>query len=310
MDRLAKSGVDIRRLRYFLAVCDHGGFSSAASVTGIAQPALTRQIQLLEQELGLALFTRNGRRAEPTEVGRILMSEVGPALDGLDALLERVRRDHGCQPLQISLGVCPTIARLFREALEVPLRQGGTPIELTVIEAYSGDLRNLLAAGRLDLALSYRPSEAARLRTTALLTERLVLATREVPEGVAAVPLDALARHRLILPSRMHELRRIVDAVAAARGIDLRPALELDSLAAVMAMLDEGAGGYATILPHNAVAGAAQAGRFAICPIDDAGMVRTIALIEPADAPPLPALLTEHIRARAEEIRATHEAIA
>ena len=58
MGRLEKHGVDIRRLRYFVAVCDHGGFSKAAPVIGIAQPALTRQGQLPEHELGIELFTR------------------------------------------------------------------------------------------------------------------------------------------------------------------------------------------------------------------------------------------------------------
>ena len=65
--------VDVKRLRYFIAVCKHGGFSHAASVIGVAQPALTRQVQLLERELGLKLITRTGRGATPTEEGRFLL---------------------------------------------------------------------------------------------------------------------------------------------------------------------------------------------------------------------------------------------
>jgi len=53
--------IDVKRLRYFVAVCQHGGFSHAANVIGVAQPALTRQVQLLERELGLKLITRDGR---------------------------------------------------------------------------------------------------------------------------------------------------------------------------------------------------------------------------------------------------------
>ena len=66
--------IDVKRLRYFIAVCNHGGFSHAANVIGVAQPALTRQIKLLEQELGLTLITRNGRGAGPTEEGRFLLA--------------------------------------------------------------------------------------------------------------------------------------------------------------------------------------------------------------------------------------------
>ncbi len=70
MARIDSTGVDIRRLKYFVAVCDHGGFSRAAGAVGIAQPALTRQMQILEQELGVELFTRNGRNAVPSAAVR------------------------------------------------------------------------------------------------------------------------------------------------------------------------------------------------------------------------------------------------
>src|SRR5690349_904722 len=72
MANCERSGVGLKRLRYFVAVCDHGGFSRAATVLGMAQPALTRQIQILEQEVGLSLLIRTGRGAEPTEQGRYL----------------------------------------------------------------------------------------------------------------------------------------------------------------------------------------------------------------------------------------------
>ena len=61
MSGLDKGSVDLRRLRYFIAVCDHRGFSRASSAAGVAQPALTRQVKLLEKQLGLPLITRTGR---------------------------------------------------------------------------------------------------------------------------------------------------------------------------------------------------------------------------------------------------------
>jgi DNA-binding transcriptional LysR family regulator len=66
--------IDLKRLRYFVAVCKHGGFSHAAGVIGVAQPALTRQVQLLERQVGLKLITRNGRGVQPTEEGRFLFA--------------------------------------------------------------------------------------------------------------------------------------------------------------------------------------------------------------------------------------------
>lgn len=308
MSRAEKPGVDIRRLRYFVAVCDHGGFSKAAPVIGIAQPALTRQVQLLEHELGIELFTRNGRSAVPTEAGIALMTGARLHLESFDLLIERVQRDFGAGPAQVCLGICPTISPLFLGPLQEALRQSAPNLTLTVIEAYSGDLRNLMECGRLHLALTYSPSDKAGLDVTDLLSEKLVLAGM----GPATSPLNLpdVARQRLILPSAHHQLRRIIDAVAAARGTPLVPVLELDSLTAVKAMLDGTSGDFATILPYHSVAADAAEGRFAIHMIDDPGMVRTIALLRPGGAgQPLPEILTEAILSRAKDIRASLEAV-
>ncbi len=311
MGNLEKPGVDTRRLRYFLAVCDHGGFLRAAVAIGVAQPALTRQIQLLEQELGVELVTRNGRNALPSEAGQALLAEARPHLEGLDQLVDRIRRDFADGPIRVSLGICPSITPLFLDRVTENLRQTGTKIDLTVIEAYSGDLRNLMASGGLDLAISYRPAGETTQRAIDLLTERLVLVTSVPVENPAPVALAEALRERLILPSEIHQLRRIIETVAAARGLTLIPALELDSLGAVKAMLDSPGSGLATILPYHSVCDDAARGRFHLRLIDDPDMIRTIALLQPGEGGRrIPVGLKDHILARAAEIRATLAAVA
>lgn len=308
MGRLEKPGVDIRRLRYFVAVCDNGGFSKAAPVIGIAQPALTRQVQLLEHELGMELFTRNGRNAVPTEAGAALMSGARLHLESLDLLIERVQRDFGAGPAHVSLGICPTISPLFLAPLHEALRQSAPTLTLTVIEAYSGDLRSLMACGRLHLALTYSQSDTDGLDVTNLLSEKLVLAGPR--QSAHPLTLDDLSRQRLILPSAHHQLRRIIDAVAATRGVPLVPALELDSLNAVKAMLDGTSGDFATILPYHSVATDAAEGRFSISMISDPAMVRTIALLRPSKPEqPLSEILPEAIFSRAKAIQSSMEAV-
>lgn len=309
MGHLEKPGVDMRRLRYFVAVCDHGGFSKAAANIGVAQPALTRQVQLLEQELGVVLMTRNGRGAEPSNAGRVLLKEARAHLEDLDQLVARVRRDYAPGPAQVSLGICPTITPLFLKDLTEKLALGALPVNLTVIEAYSGDLRSLMASGRLDLAISYRPEDATAASAIDLLTERLVL-VGPLGAGSDPISLHNVTQLRLILPSSIHQLRRIIDSVALARGLTLTPALELDSLSAVKAMLDDPLAGLCTILPFHSVRDDAARSRFSVRLIDDPAMVRTIALLQPAEAHRrIPARLTEQILARAQEIRATLEAV-
>ncbi|MEN9411146.1 MAG: hypothetical protein RL216_3120 [Pseudomonadota bacterium] len=307
MSRIDPRGVDVRRLRYFIAVCAHGGMSRAAAVVGVAQPALTRQIQLLEQELGVPLLTRNGRGATPTEAGQILLAEARAHLDSLDALVDRVRRDFAGDGPKITLGICPTIAPLFLGPVQDMSRHlPGAPV-LTVIEAYSGDLRNLMAAGQLDLALSYGTQGTEGVRETLLLSERLVVATRTAPPE-ARMTLRQIAGLKLILPSRIHQLRRIIDAICAGRGQPLTPVLELDSLSAVRAMLRQEPD-YSTILPYHAVAAdEADPGLDPVL-IDDPDMVRRIALLQPERGVALPEGLVGAIRARAEDIRKTMEAV-
>jgi LysR family transcriptional regulator, nitrogen assimilation regulatory protein len=307
--RIERNGVDIRRLRYFVAVCDNGSVSRAASAVGIAQPALTRQIKLLEGELGVPLLTRSGRGAVPTDAGLFLLTEARKHLDGLDGLVDRLRTGFSSGPARVSLGICPTIVPLFLDHIGDALRQGPSAVELNVIEAYSGDLRNLMQAGRLDLALSYSPSPPSQLRITNLLSERLVLASQGVPDK-SAISLADIDAMKLILPSRMHQLRRIIDTVCDERRHPLVPALELDSLTAVKALVGDGTGEYATILPYHSVAEDAAEGLYETRIIDEPGMVRTIALLQPeAQDGRIPDGLADCIMARATEIKRTMEAV-
>lgn len=310
MARAEATSVDIRRLKYFVAVCEHGGLSRAASVIGIAQPALTRQIKLLESEVGTELFTRNGRGARPNEAGAFLLGAARRHLDALEDAVTRLRSDFAGQPAKISLGICPTIVPLFLDPVASALRASPLAPELSVIEAYSGDLQSLLSAGEIDLALTYAEPDHPAGDMQPLFTERLVLVSRE-PAITTPVTMAALADLKLILPSRIHRLRRIIDAVAARRNVTLSPALELDSLSTVKALVAEGAGQFATILPRHSVARDAAEGAFDLLPIDDPDMVRTIALVTPRQPrQPLPDLLTDLVLARAAELRASLEAVA
>ncbi len=218
--------IDLRRLRYFIAVCNHGGFSHAAGVVGVAQPALTRQIQLLESEMGMTLINRNGRGAEPTQEGRILLSRASEHLSALDNIVADLKRGTGVAHGNVALGICPTIAPLFLEGLRKNLADSNPGVTLTVIEAYSGDLRKLMASNRLDLALTYKPSLPTSDTVTELFSERLIVVAGHQPEiSRRSFTLGNLETVKLVLPSRAHELRVIIDAVARRKGFCCGPNL-------------------------------------------------------------------------------------
>jgi len=276
------AGVDLRRLRYFLAVCRHGGFSRAAAAIGVAQPALTRQIKLLEEEIGQTLIERSRSGARPSEQGRFLIARSREHLDGLDGALRDLRQTFAVSKCAVMLGVCPSVAPLFLDDLVAHIGARHPNLSLSVIQAYSGDLRRLMQAGRIDVALTYRADLGAGFACADLLSERFALvsgASRRRPEAPAR--LADLADMKLILPSRIHALRGIIDRVCCARGIELAPDLELDSLDAVKTILLDEPGDRRTILPFHCVQADVAAGVLCASEFADPGMQRTIAVVTP-----------------------------
>ncbi len=300
------NSIDVRRLRYFVAVCKHGGFSHAAGAIGVAQPALTRQVQLLERELGLKLITRNGRGAEPTEEGRFLLTRSVEYLNGLDNLVYELKQRFAQVSGQAVVGICPTISPFFLDDLKSYVAANSPDLSISVIEAYSGDLKNLMSSDRLDLALTYRPSSTMGGEHVELFSERLVLVSGFQPDkSQRSYGMSDLEGLKLILPSRIHELRLIIDTVCKRRGVLLRPDLELDSLDAVKAMLMKRSLHYFTILPTQSVRKEVERRQFSQYAIDDPDMLRTISIV----IPPKPRnqavtiYLQRHIEERASAIK-------
>lgn len=300
-------GIDLRRLRYFIAVCEHGGFSRASQSIGVAQPSLTRQIKLLEKEVGISLINRSGRGAEPTAEGWFLLGQSRLHIDGLDDAVREVRQRSDKLKGEISLGICPTIVPLFLEDIRNFVEAQYQGVTLNVVEAYSGDLASLMRSGRLDAALTYRPSAPDQLDILDLFAERIVLVTAYARAQVDAPrQLGDISRLKLILPSEIHELRRIIDRVYRDRGIALQPELELDSLGAVKAVVADKTTQYATILPHSSVTREVAGHVLSAYAIADSAMVRTIAVVRPQGGSPRNVVLTaliDEVRRRAGRIK-------
>jgi LysR family nitrogen assimilation transcriptional regulator len=201
---------------------------------------------------------------------------------------------------QAVLGICPTISPFFLDDLRSYLEAHSPDLSLSVIEAYSGDLKNLMNGNRLDLALTYKPSSNTGGNHVELFSERLVLISGFQPDKPQRnYPLSELETLKLILPSRIHELRLIIDAVCKRKGILLRPDLELDSLDAVKALLVKRPLQYFTILPARSVREEVESRQFSQYGIDDPGMLRTISVVTPANA--RNATVTAYLRRRIEE---------
>lgn len=132
--------MDLRQLEYFVRVAELGSFSRAALALDVAQPALSRQVRLLEVELRQNLLTRHGRGAMPTEAGQVLLEHARGILHQIEHARDELARLRGGLAGRVTLGLPPSVAR----ALAVPLVQAfGRQLpeaQLSITEALSASM--------------------------------------------------------------------------------------------------------------------------------------------------------------------------
>ncbi len=252
--------MDIRQLRYFVNVAELGSFSRAAAFLSVAQPALSRQIRNLESELDTRLLYRTGRGVAVTESGRQLLDHAKAILDQMDRLRDDIAMVRERPSGSVTLGMPPTITQVLVTPLIRHLRARYPDISLQVAEGFSGFVNEWLASGRLDIAVLYNAPRTKHLLTEKLLTEELFLVGpgSEKNNG-RGIPFAKVAGLPLILPSRPHGLRLLIDTYAGQHGFDLTIDCELDSLAAIKELVEHGAGW--TILSFASVHREVQSGR-------------------------------------------------
>lgn len=248
--------MDLKQLESFVRVAELGSFTRAAQVLGMAQPALSRQVRLLEVELRQNLLIRNGRGATPTEAGRLLLEHARGILHQVERAREELARVRGGLAGRVALGLPPSVARVLTVPITRAFRQRLPEASLSISEGLSGAMQERLLSGRLDLALLYNPGSVSGLELEALLQEPLVL-VQPRPAGLAEDPppaplaLREVARLPLVIPSRPNAVRMLIEAEMAALGERPTVALEIDGVSAILDLVADGAGH--AILSRHAV---------------------------------------------------------
>lgn len=243
--------MDVRHLRYFLAIAEEGSLSGAAVRIGIAQPSLSQHLKTLEGRLGVALVSRSSRGVTLTEAGEVLVGHARRIVAALEEASEEVRL-AGSEPRgQVTVGLPSSVSMVLSVPLAETLRVETPQIRFRASEAMSGHIREWLEDGSIDFGFLYGLEACRHMRARRLLVEELhVFAAAdswpfETPPGTP-VPLAEVARHELVLPSAGHGLRAMVEHYAKASGIALRIWLEMDALAQIKEIVARGSA--ATIL--------------------------------------------------------------
>jgi len=246
------TSLELRQLNYFLEVARSGSFSRASAILGVAQPALSRQIRKLEQELGIDLLYRHGRGASLTDAGEKLRRGVDPLLNDLLRVRQEIMAERTVPRGVVTLGMPPALSAVLGAPLLQHCRTRWPLVQLRVVDGFSGHVHEWLVDGRVDIAILYNARHARSIVTEQLLAEELFLIG---PPGTSsergAVPLRELDDIPLILPGQHHGLRRELDRAAAATGVTLRVDLEVDGLDTIKELVMAGSGH--AVLPFGGI---------------------------------------------------------
>jgi len=277
--------MEISQLRTLICVAELGSLSKAADRLRIAQPALSRQVRLLEQELGARLFRRHGRGMVLSEQGREILSHAERIMAELDEIRAKAADADAPMVGQVAIGVPPTVADIVAVPLVAALGKAHPRATLRLVSAYSGYLHDWLNRGEIDLAILYDPRPTRSLRSRPLLIETLFLIGPASAgfSTTGTLPFAALEGRRLLLPSAGHGLRAIVERCAAEAGIALDVVVEADSYATLKDLVRHGHGW--TILPLAPIHEDIAAGRLSAVAIVDPVPVRRLVLAHSTDRP-------------------------
>lgn len=250
--------MDLKQLEYFVRVAELGSFTRAATALGIAQPALSRQVRLLEVELRQNLLVRNGRGATPTDAGKLLLAHGRGILHQVERAKEELGRVRGALAGRVAIGLPTSVAKVMTVPLTREFRQRLPDASLSISEGLSASMLEGLLTGRLDLAVLYNATPSPDIELTPLVEEDLYLmqppGTPAPPDGVTLRELSALP---LVIPSRPNAIRMLVETELANIGCRPHIALEIDGVSAILDLVADGAGN--AVLSRNAARTSAHA---------------------------------------------------
>ena len=271
--------MDIRQLRYFIAVVEAGSFSGAAARLRISQPSVGQQVKNLEEELGSALLQRHSRGVSVTPIGTEFAELARDIVARAEAAVRSVQ-DQAAQPFgQVRIGMTVSAAAPLAAAMVRATAERFPKIEFLITESLSHYLLDMLMSDDLDLSLAYIGDFPEGLRGETLAQEDFHLC---VPAGHALADRETIAMrevlaHPLLLPPESHMLHAQVHAVALELGQTVRILHIVHSVGVITNFIELGIG--ISILPLAAVTGHVAAGTIRPIPIVAPALTRTMTLV-------------------------------
>ncbi len=205
---------------------------------------MSRQLQLLEEELGVVLFTRKARGVTLTEGGERLYRHVNGLMHQFAQTREIARGDQGEVAGNLVIGMPSTACMLLARPFLAEALERYPKVQLRVVELIGSVLTEMVGNGSVDLAVLYNVTNRPGFEVVDLLVEDLCVVGRPTAalEGLSAIPFRQLHQLPLVLSSTAQTVRRQVESLAVAEGIELNIRLEVDSIYLLRHLVCSGVG--------------------------------------------------------------------
>ncbi|MHB8912166.1 MAG: LysR substrate-binding domain-containing protein [Lysobacter sp.] len=245
--------MNLRDLKYLIALADHRHFGRAAAASFVSQPTLSTQIRKLEDELGVSLVERAPRRVMLTPIGRDIAERARKVIAEVEQMAEIARRSQDPEAGTVRLGLFPTLAPYLLPHVLPGLRARFPRLELLLVEEKTDAILARLRDGRLDAALLALPIHDDQLQVEFLFDEPFLLAVpqKHVLADRGSLELHDLDDQHLLLLEEGHCLRDQALDVCRMAGADERDGFRATSLETLRQMVASGVG--ITLLPMLAV---------------------------------------------------------
>jgi DNA-binding transcriptional LysR family regulator len=248
--------LDLRSLNFFVEVAKRLNLTQAASALHISQPALSRQLQALESELGLTLFTRTAKRLVLTAAGTDLLERSAALIDQANHLVARATSLRLDQSGLIRIAASPHTIESFLPSVMMAFRERFPAIDTSLLEGANDTLIELICSGAADISIA-APNEDETLDSQPLFWASLAVIVPDSSPlvGYTHVEIEQLAHQPLLQLRKGFLTRRIFDRACAQAGVKVRSVLESDSAYALIALAKAGYGCAvvsSTALAHSA----------------------------------------------------------
>ena len=237
--------MEFRQLTSFIYVATAGSFTRAAERYGISQPLLSRNIHLLEKELGVRLFCRNGRGVTLTSDGNRFFKATRVHVESLEQAKQEILANRQDPSGVLQLGWTGAISAPIGAEILTSFSRRFPHVELQTFGGSSDQIQELINENRIDLGVvnsERRETDAYHEYLMASPLMSVMIPNQNESTTVETIPFRDVAAHPLLLHSRQHALRRAVDRSAEANGIILDIAAQIDEITAVRRLVNSGAG--------------------------------------------------------------------